>query len=280
MSSPAAGTGGRIRRAREGPTPLGHVLGGGGLGVHNVETPSRPSDPLRSSPADELMASGTRSHGARMREQRETAMGGTQVAGRAGAFGVLTAGTLCVAALSVPIPIPSDQAGIPEVALGSSPSSDTLPVVRQDGSAELNRRVGAHASDAGRERAARRRRGGPQADAHGRRVNDVGPGDRGAAGPAKPRRGVAPALPGRGGNGPGGGSPSGGQDGVLVPPSAGAQPVHGGQEAPEPASAPDTDEGPVVAPSSAASTPEDEPSDDPAPTGLGAPAPESDSDAA
>ena len=225
-----------------------------------------------------------------MREQRQTAMGGTQTAGRVCAFGVLITGALCVAALAVAGQIPSDPAyhdGISGIVLGSSPKSDAPPVVRDDGSAELYRRVAAHASDARGEHAARRRRGSSEADAYGRTGDVLGLSDRSGVGPAKPRGGDAPALPGRdtppqdrGRSGPGDGSQSGGQDGALVPPSGGAPPARDQQGASEPTPPPDIDEAPDVAPASAAPAPDDEPSDDPAPAGLGAPAPETDLDEA
>jgi hypothetical protein len=224
-----------------------------------------------------------------MREQRQIAMGGARTDGRVCAVGVLTAAAMCVAALSVAIPIPLDpvgQNGIQAIVLGSSPRNDAAPVVRQDGSSELYRRVAAHAPDARGNHAARRRRGSPEADAYGRAGDDLGLGDRGGASPAKPRGGDAPPLPGRdtrpqdrGRSGPGSGSQAGGQDGALVPPSAGAPPAHDQQGAPEPAPPPDIDDAPDVAPAAAASAPDDELSDDPAPAGLAAPAPETDLDA-
>lgn len=222
------------------------------------------------------------------RELRQTAMGQARQLGRVGALGVVVAGALCAAVLFISggvLPDPADQGGIPGVVIGSSPGGDALPVVRQDGGAELYRRVAASAPEARGKRAGRRR-GGPRGDARVRGGGHPRLGDGGAAGLVK-SRGDAPAPPGRDGRperggpgGPGSGSPSGGQNGALVPPAAGAQPVHDEPEAPEPAPGPDTDEAPDVAPPSVASAPDDEPSDDPAPAGLAAPAPETDLDEA
>jgi hypothetical protein len=218
------------------------------------------------------------------RELHQTAMGQARQLGRVGGIGVVVAGALCAAVLFIAggvLPDPADQGGIPTVVIGDSPGGDALAVVRQGGGAELYRRVAASAPEARGERAGRRR-----GDARVRGGGHPRLGDGGAAGLVK-SRGDGPAPRGRDGrpdgggpSGPGSGSPSGGQNEAVVPPAAGAQPVHDEPEAPEPAPGPDTDEAPDVAPASAPSAPDDEPSDDPAPAGLAAPAPETDLDEA
>jgi hypothetical protein len=174
------------------------------------------------------------------RELRQTAMGQARQLGRAGGLGVVVAGALCAAVLFISggvLPDPADQGGIPGVVIGSSPGGDALPVVRQDGGAELYRRVAASAPEA-RGKRARRRRGGPRGDARVRGGSHPRLGDGGAAGLVKSRS-DAPAPPGRrpeggGPSGPGSGSPSGGQNGALVPPAAARSPSMTSRRRPSP----------------------------------------------
>ena len=70
-----------------------------------------------------------------MQKQRHTAAGGGQNLGRVGAIGVLAAGALCAAVLSVASrvpPTPIDTERIPAVEIGSAIEGDVTPAVPRD----------------------------------------------------------------------------------------------------------------------------------------------------
>jgi hypothetical protein len=86
-----------------------------------------------------------------MRKQRHNAPGGGQNLGRVGAVGVIAAGALCAAVLSVasrvpPTPIDTEQ--IPNVEVGISTEGDTTRAVRQPRRSGSSRRDGKPARDA------------------------------------------------------------------------------------------------------------------------------------
>ena len=137
-----------------------------------------------------------------MRKQRHTAPGGGQNLGRVGALGVLAAGALCAAVLSVASrvpPTPIDTAEIPSVEIGPPIEDAVTPPVRRD------RRSGARR--AGKRGSSARERGG--SDRRARKDDSRGRGVR-AGGSALP---VAYGQSGGGSDGnaiarpePGGGS--------------------------------------------------------------------------
>jgi hypothetical protein len=91
-----------------------------------------------------------------MRKQRHTAPGGGQNLGRVGALGVLAAGALCAAVLSVASrvpPTPIDTETIPGIEIGSAPEGDVTPAVRKDRRSGSRQRDGKRASHAGDRRA-------------------------------------------------------------------------------------------------------------------------------
>jgi hypothetical protein len=86
-----------------------------------------------------------------MQKQRHNAPGGAQHLGRVGAVGVVAAGALCAAVLSVasrvpPTPIDTDR--IPGIEIGPALEGDATPAVRRDGRAGSSARHAARGSDA------------------------------------------------------------------------------------------------------------------------------------
>jgi hypothetical protein len=190
-----------------------------------------------------------------MQKQRHNAPGGGQNLGRVGALGVLAAGALCAAVLSVasrvpPTPINAER--IPAVEIGSATEGDVTPALREDRRSGPRRRDGKRGSDAGdrRDRGRRARNAGTRGDgvrAGGSAVPVAFRDSRGGAGqnahggpPSgggsdRPVSGTGPG-PGSGDDGPGA---PGGRGGDGPQPGAGgggevAQP----RSAPEPAPAP------------------------------------------
>jgi hypothetical protein len=176
-----------------------------------------------------------------MRKQRHNAPGGGQNLGRVGAIGVLAAGALCAAVLSVasrvpPTPINAER--IPAVEMGSANEGDVTPAVREDRQKGQRRHAAKRASharhrgDGKRDRRARKRGDGVSASGSAVPValSDSGggaakpavggpPSGGGSDGPASgtgPRSGAggdrpgAGSNPGAGGNSGGGGNPGGG----------------------------------------------------------------------
>jgi hypothetical protein len=103
-----------------------------------------------------------------MRKQRHTPPGAAQQFGRVGAIGVVAAGALCAAVLSVasrvpPTPIETER--IPAVEIGSATEDEATSAVRKDNRAGSRRREGSRRPGA----QDRRRRGGSAGDT-GRRA--------------------------------------------------------------------------------------------------------------
>lgn len=109
-----------------------------------------------------------------MRKQRETASGGARQLSRLGAVGMLAAGALCAAVLSVASrvpPDPPDEGEIPGVVIGSSADGGTpAPAVRQDGGRKAVPVV--HRKEAGRQGAAGRDRPSGDAAPNGQRPSE------------------------------------------------------------------------------------------------------------
>ena len=84
-----------------------------------------------------------------MRKQRHTAPGGARQLGRVGAIGVVAAGAMCAAVLSVASrvpPTPIDQEAIPGIQIGSATDGGVTPALRRRASSP--RRDRARGSDA------------------------------------------------------------------------------------------------------------------------------------
>ena len=179
-----------------------------------------------------------------MRKQRHTARGGGQNLGRVGALGVLAAGALCAAVLSVASrvpPTPIDTAEIPSVEIGPPIEDAVTPPVRRD------RRSGARR--AGKRGSSARERGGSERrarkdDSRGRGVRAGGsalPVAYGQSGGDSGRNAIARPQPGGrserpvSGTGPrpgsGGGDPGapGNRDGARQSDPGGGGGGNGGQ---------------------------------------------------
>jgi hypothetical protein len=159
-----------------------------------------------------------------MRKQRHTAPGGGQNLGRVGALGVLAAGALCAAVLSVASrvpPTPIDLDRIPSVEVGGAIEGEATPAVRHARRSDSRRRDGKRGSD-GQDRASRRAGKGdsPGRGSRGERARaggsalptaygDSGGGEQNAV--AGPRPGGSDGGSGseRPVSGPGGGSDGG-----------------------------------------------------------------------
>jgi hypothetical protein len=180
-----------------------------------------------------------------MQKQRHTAPGGGQNLGRVGALGVLAAGALCAAVLSVASrvpPTPIDTETIPGIEIGSAPESDVTPAVRKDRRSGGDRHGKARRSGA-RDRGSSRRRGGNGGSHGGVRAggsaipvayrdsgdgaaqNSAGGPQTGGGAPDQPGSGTGPRG-GSGGDGPGalGGRGGGGQQPEPGPGGAGRRP--------------------------------------------------------
>src|ERR687895_1599926 len=86
-----------------------------------------------------------------MQRQRHNAPDGAQRVGRVGALGVVAAGALCAAVLSVASrvpPTPIDTDTIPGVEIGPALEGDAKPAVRSDRRGGSSPRDGARGSDA------------------------------------------------------------------------------------------------------------------------------------
>ena len=159
-----------------------------------------------------------------MRKQRDTASGGARQFGRVGALGVILAGALFAAVLSVVSrvpPDPVDQSEIPGIRIGNPSAGGPAPEVRLRDEGE---------GDAGG------RRGDMSPVAHGKASGESGPGTDDRLVPAggegsgddddlRPPGGAEGSDDGARRPAPGGGQSGGGDDDGPAPLGTGARPV-------------------------------------------------------
>jgi hypothetical protein len=216
-----------------------------------------------------------------MRPDRHTALGGARQLGGVGALGVVAAGALCAAVLSVvgrvpPSPINGDE--IPEIQIGSAAGGSVIPLLRRDGRA-APRRAGAGQGSTAGDGDSGARRGGPRTVAPAKAGG--GPKPDAVAAP-RPSGGVpehAARETGPAGGSPGGPVPGAGDDDRA---GGGRDPAQTGRGEPPGDDADDNDDetatehaapapqqAPAAAPPAGGGEPAGDDEDPPAPSSTG-----------